>query len=64
MDRNRISEIVVKLEELSRIGMNTSSVEDCLNNALRLLSKSELSEVERNWVENNLIFAEIELENM
>lgn len=61
---DRVSEIIVKLEELSRVGMNTSSVENYLNSALRLLSKSELSDIEKNWVENNLTLAEKELEKL
>lgn len=44
--------------------MNTSNIEDYLNNALRLLSKSDLSEVEKNWVENNLTLAGRELEKL
>lgn len=54
----RIAGIIVKVEKLSREGVDTRAIEMHLNNALRLLDKGGLTDVERSWVEGNLSLAE------
>lgn len=54
----RIAGIIVKVEKLSREGVDTRAIEMHLNNALRLLDKDSLTDDERSWVEGNLSLAE------
>ncbi|MEM3279143.1 MAG: hypothetical protein QW738_04035 [Nitrososphaeria archaeon] len=59
-----IESIVVKLEKASEEGLNTSKVEQYLNNALSLLSNGNLTTIEENWVNNNLTLADEELNSL
>lgn len=54
----RIAGIIVKVEKLSSEGVDTRAIEVHLNNALRLLDKGGLTDVEREWIEGNLSLAE------
>jgi len=54
----KIAGIIMKVEKLSGEGVDTRAIEIYLNNALRLLDKGGLTDVERSWVEGNLSLAE------
>ncbi|MEM0261536.1 MAG: hypothetical protein QW836_09995 [Ignisphaera sp.] len=54
----KIAGIIMKVEKLSSEGVDTRAIEIYLNNALRLLDKGGLTDVERSWVEGNLSLAE------
>jgi len=59
-----VESIEARLKPLSQAGMNTSVVEEYVNNALRLLNKGNLTSEEASWVEGNLTLARQELSSL
>ncbi|AFK50870.1 hypothetical protein TCELL_0445 [Thermogladius calderae 1633] len=60
----QVEEIATKLKSLSQAGMNTSMVEEYVNNALSLINKGNLTPEEAAWVEGNLTLAREELSSL